>query len=75
MHDTQTSVKRFTLTLKPEQLTLLDSLQEVLGASDRSEVIRKALALALLLKQTRDNGQALGILNSDGSVAERIRLL
>ena len=75
MHDTPTSAKQFTLTLKPEQLTLLDSLREVLGASDRSEVIRKALALALLLKETRDNGQALGILNSDGSVAERIRLL
>lgn len=75
MRDTPTSAQRFTLTLNPEQLTLLDSLREVLGASDRSDVIRKALALALLLKETRDKGQALGILNSDGSVAERIRLL
>lgn len=75
MHDTPISAQRFTLTLNPEQLTLLDSLREALGASDRSDVIRKALALALLLKETRDKGQALGILNSDGSVAERIRLL
>lgn len=69
------NTKRLTLILTKKQYTLLDDLKEVLGVSNHSDVLRKALAFVLMFKEIRDKGQSFAIVNSDGSVAEKIRIL
>jgi hypothetical protein len=64
---------KFTLALNPEQNRVLDNLQGALKASSRSEVIRKALALAELYADAVKNGQKLCLTDSDGKILETLR--
>lgn len=68
-------MSKFTLNLTEQQEALLEELQEPLGVTTRADVIRKAIAFALLYKEIREKGQSLVITDSSGTQLERIRIL
>jgi len=66
---------KFTLILTEKQERLLNDLQEPLGVSTRSDVFRKALALAVLFAEIKAKKQVLQIADEHGKPIERLRLV
>lgn len=66
---------KFTLNLTKEQEQLLDKLQAPLSVSTRADVLRKALAFALLYAEIREKKQNLLIADENGNPIERIRVV
>jgi hypothetical protein len=55
----------YTLELSPEQDAQLDSFQEILEATSRSEVIRRSLGVVALLAEVKKAGNKVGIINPE----------
>lgn len=65
----------FSINLTPQQEETVDSLREPLGASTKAQVFQRALALAVLYKETLDKGHHLLIADKNGKPIERLRLI
>lgn len=65
----------FTMNLTAQQETLIDSLREPLGAPTKAAVFQKALALALLYKETVEAGNQLMVADRNGKPIERLRVI
>ena len=62
---------RFSLDLTPEMNELLEEMVEDLGASNKSEVLRKAIALMKVATDAKEQGHTLYIADSPPPGASR----
>ncbi len=68
-------VSKFTINLTPAQNQLFDKLQILFEAASRAELIRKLLAIGLLVIELKDKGQYLMIGDAEGHPQQTLRFL
>lgn len=68
-------MSKFTVNFTDDQDALLDSMEAAFGCATRAELLRKLMALGLLVKEARENGYTVIVESPDGKVRERIVLL
>lgn len=66
-------ITKFILGFTPEQISVLDKIQDSLSASSRGDVIKKALSLIALYVDVKEKRQRFCVADENGNVIEFLR--
>ncbi len=67
--------RKFTCLLSERQRELLQELKTFFNVSSYAEVFRRSLSIALFFADIKSKGQSLLVVEDDGKVVEKIRLI